>query len=81
VFAAEQRRVNGELQELPTPGYGAANLRLGLTIRKIRVWVGLNNLFDGHFAEHLSFQRDPFRSGVRVYEPGRNFFLNVDFQI
>jgi iron complex outermembrane receptor protein len=81
VFAAAQRQVNADLMEVSTPGYGMASVRLGLTVRMVRFWVGLNNVFDGHFAEHLSFQRDPFRSGVRVYEPGRNFFLNVDFRI
>jgi iron complex outermembrane receptor protein len=81
VFAAAQKQVNADLKELSTPGYGLANLRLGLKIKQARVWVGLNNVFDGFFAEHVSFQRDPFRSGVRVYEPGRNFFLNVEYRI
>jgi iron complex outermembrane receptor protein len=81
VFAAAQNLVNSDLKELSTPGYGMANLRLGLMIKTVRVWVGLNNALDGHFAEHVSFQRDPFRSGVRVFEPGRNFFLNVEYRI
>jgi iron complex outermembrane receptor protein len=37
-------------------------------------------VFDARFVEHLSYQRDPFRSGVRVFEPGRNLFVNVDFR-
>jgi hypothetical protein len=45
-----------------------------------RIWLGLNNIFDARFYEHLSFFRDPFRSGARVYEPGRNLFLNVDYR-
>ena len=81
VFAATQNQINSDLKELRTPGYGMANLRLGLTIKTVRVWVGLNNALDGHFAEHVSFQRDPFRSGIRVFEPGRNFFLNVEYRI
>ncbi len=79
VFAGAQNMVNHDLLELPTPGYGAANLRLGLNIKNLRIWAGLNNVFDGHFAEHQSYQRDPFRSGVRIYEPGRNIFLNFDY--
>jgi iron complex outermembrane recepter protein len=81
VFAAAQNQVNADLMESSTPGYGMANLRLGVTIKSARLWVGVDNVFDGYFAEHMSFQRDPFRSGVRVYEPGRNFFLNVEFRI
>jgi iron complex outermembrane receptor protein len=81
VFAAAQKEVNTDLRELSTPGYGIANLRLGVKVKRARIWVGLNNVLDGHFTEHVSFQRDPFRSGVRVYEPGRNFFLNVEYRI
>jgi iron complex outermembrane receptor protein len=81
VFAAAQNQVNADLQESTTPGYGIANVRLGLNVKGLRLWVGLNNVFDGYYAEHMSFQRDPFRSGVRVYEPGRNFFLNIEYRI
>jgi hypothetical protein len=31
----------------------------------------VDNALDAAYAEHLSYQRDPFRNGVRVYEPGR----------
>jgi len=30
--------------------------------------------------ESLSYQRDPFRSGVRVPEPGRSLFANASFR-
>jgi len=43
--------------------------------------LGVTNLFDRGYAEHLSFQRDPFRSGVRVYEPGRSVFLNASLRL
>ena len=32
------------------------------------------------YFEHLSYQRDPFRSGARVYEPGRNLFVNLSYR-
>jgi iron complex outermembrane receptor protein len=81
VVAGAQNKVDASLQEQPTPGYELANLRLGVNLKPFRIWLALNNVFDRRFVEHLSFQRDPFRSGVRVYEPGRNLFLNVDFRI
>jgi iron complex outermembrane receptor protein len=31
----------------------------------------MDNVLDALYSEHLSYQRDAFRSGVRVYEPGR----------
>ena len=81
VVAGAQNHVDTSLLEEPTPGYELAHLRLGVNFKGVRIWVALNNAFDRRFVEHLSFQRDPFRSGVRVYEPGRNFFLNVEFRM
>jgi iron complex outermembrane receptor protein len=42
--------------------------------------VGIANLFDTYFIEHLSYQRDPYRSGLRIAEPGRNLFTNVSWK-
>ena len=39
--------------------------------------VRIANIFDKSYFEHLSYQRDPFRSGTRVPEPGRNVFVNM----
>ncbi len=47
---------------------------------RLLITVGLDNLFDKAYIEHLSYQRDPFRSGVRVPEPGRNFFVNIGYR-
>jgi iron complex outermembrane receptor protein len=81
LIAARQSRVDADLNEEPTAGHELVNLRLGVTVKTVRIWLGLGNVFDARFVEHLSFQRDPFRSGVRVFEPGRNLFLNFDFRI
>jgi len=80
IVAARQSKVDTALQELATPGHELFNARLGVTVMDVRIWAGLNNVFDVRFAEHLSYFRDPFRSGVRVYEPGRNLFINVDYR-
>lgn len=81
VFADAQDRVDADLGETTTPGYGVANLRVGATWRGLRVVLGLLNALDRQYSEALSYQRDPFRSGVRVSEPGRNFTLNLAFAI
>ena len=80
IFTGAQNKVDANLLEEPTPGHELANLRIGINLKKVRFWLGMNNVFNRLFFEHLSYQRDPFRSGVRVYEPGRNFFLNADFK-
>ena len=80
IVAARQSKVDTLLMEEPTGGHELVNTRVGVTLNEVRIWLGLNNMFDSRFLEHLSYFRDPFRSGVRVYEPGRNLFVNVDYR-
>jgi len=77
VFAADQEDVDRDLSEERTPGYAIANLSLGLRRGRLVFTAGVANLFDRYYVDHLSYQRDPFRSGVRVPEPGRNLFANL----
>ena len=80
VFAGAQRNVDTLLGEQSTAGYGIANLKAGMNFKKAVLRAGLNNIFGRRYFEHLSYQRDPFRSGVRVYEPGRNFFISLSYR-
>ena len=80
VFAGPQDNLDTDLQETPTPGYGIANLRAGFNFRRFAVAAGVHNIFDRFYYENLSYQRDPYRSGTRVYEPGRNLFINVSYR-
>jgi iron complex outermembrane receptor protein len=80
MFAGAQKNVDTDLNEEETPGYGILNLHLGTRRGGLSFTFGIGNLFDRAYREHLSYQRDPFRSGARVPEPGRNFFVNVAFR-
>ena len=80
VFTGRQDHVDTALGEKPTAGYGIANIRGGVNYRRMSVNVGLNNLFGRQYYEHLSYMRDPFRSGARVYEPGRNIMVNISYR-
>ncbi len=77
VYSATQARVNSDVLEVPTPGYGIANLRGGASFGRVELTVGVGNLFDRTYTEHLSYQRDPYRLGVKVYEPGRNIYGQI----
>jgi len=80
VFAGPQRNVDSLLGEQRTSGYGLANLMTGASFKGIQIRLGMNNLFNRKYFEHLSYQRDPFRMGTSVYEPGRNFFVNLSYR-
>jgi iron complex outermembrane recepter protein len=80
VFAADQDRVDASLHEARTPGWGVMNASAGVRQGRLRMTVGLANAFGRLYTDHLSYQRDPFRSGVRVPEPGRSLFANASFR-
>jgi iron complex outermembrane receptor protein len=77
VFAADQDRVDVSLNEARTPGWGVMNASAGMRRGRLRLTVSLANVFDRLYTESLSYQRDPFRSGVRVPEPGRSLLANA----
>jgi iron complex outermembrane recepter protein len=76
-----QRRVNPELLETPTPGYAAVNVKAGCHVRQMTVTIGVDNALDRFYYESLSYQRDPFRNGARVPEPGQTVFVSVSYQL
>jgi outer membrane receptor protein involved in Fe transport len=65
----------------PTPSYGIADLSAGPRRGTLSVTAGVANLFNQYFVEHLSYQRDPFRSGIHVADPGRNGFSSVTWKL
>lgn len=80
VAAAEQTRVDSGLQETETPAWQIANLRAGVELGRFWLIGGVENLFDRTYREHLSYQRDPFRAGVAVPEPGRSLSLTLRYR-
>ena len=74
-----QNRVDSDLGETATPGYGLVNLKLGIHGEKVRLATGMDNLFDHYYYEHFSYQRDPFRTGGRIPEPGRSVYLTMSY--
>lgn len=80
LLSTPQSHVNIELNEEETPGFATFGLRGGIRQKHILLTVGVENILNRTYSEHLSYQRDPFRSGVRVTEPGRSFFLNCQLR-
>jgi iron complex outermembrane receptor protein len=77
VAAARQDRVDSGLNEETTPGWSVFHLRGGWQSTRWSLLAGVDNVLDRAYREHLSYQRDPFRSGVAVPEPGRTYSLTL----
>jgi iron complex outermembrane receptor protein len=80
VATARQAHVDADVLEDPTPGYSVLNVRVGRQIQRFRVTINVDNVLDRTYLDFTSYRRDPFRSTVRVYEPGRNLYLNVSYR-
>lgn len=79
IFAATQSKVDTTLQEQKTSGWGIANFKAGYTYKGLKFFAGVRNIFDKKYYEHLSYSRDPFASGIKVPEPGRTFYANLQY--
>jgi iron complex outermembrane receptor protein len=79
--ANRQSLVSSDLKEAPTPGYGLMNVKLGFTHRKLSGSFTVDNLLNRFYYEHLSYYRDPFAAGVKIPEPGRNFFVQLRYSL
>lgn len=77
--AHRQALINSDLRETPTAGYGLLDLKLGWSHHKLSGSFSIDNVLNRCYYEHLSYYRDPFASGVRVPEPGRNFFIQMKY--
>ena len=74
---ARQDKVDVSLREAPTAGYALLGFKVGVHHKRLRLSAGVDNLLNRFYYDHLSFQRDPFRSGTRIPDPGRTFFVNL----
>jgi iron complex outermembrane receptor protein len=79
ILSATQSRVDTDLREEKTSGYGVVNVKVGGNFKGFTINAGIDNVFDKRYFEHLSYQRDPFATGVKVPEPGRTFYVNVSY--
>ncbi|MFH5831491.1 TonB-dependent receptor domain-containing protein [Halalkalibaculum sp. DA384] len=85
-IVSEQDRVATSLGEQPTRGYTTADLKGGIDIlRKLSLQVGINNIFDTRYVNHLN-ANNPFAgmmmaeyAGKRIPEPGRVIFIDLNY--
>lgn len=80
IAAGRQDRVDSDLKETPTAGYSLLNFKCGVQVGKLYLTGFVDNLLNKEHIEHFSYSRDPFRSGVRIPEPGRNLSAIISYR-
>jgi iron complex outermembrane receptor protein len=78
-FAARQDRVDRSLGETTTSDWSTTDIKAGFRYRGFSLYAGIYNLFDKFYYTYLSYVRDPFATGEKLPEPGRNFALTATY--
>jgi len=79
LHAAGQDRVDESLNEMSTGTWDRFDIGIGMNAGAWHVTVDLENAFNEQYAQHLSYLRNPFSSGLQVNEPGRTWRVRAMF--
>jgi len=79
-LAAPQNRVDPALSEEKTPGWATTDFKAGVSYMGFTLYAGVDNILDKLYVNHLSYQRDPFSTGVKVPETGRSFYVTLTYR-
>jgi iron complex outermembrane receptor protein len=80
-FAAAQNRVDGSVYETPTPGWIILNARAGAQWHGFKLFGGVTNIFNRYYFEFFNYLRSPYSSGQAVPEPGRAFYVALQYAL
>lgn len=72
-----QARVDRSLGETPTPAWHRFDIGAQVNISPLTINLEIRNVADELYYQHLSYARNPYASGARVYEPGRTVALSI----
>ena len=73
-----QGRISEEFGETETPSFSLLDIRASYQISRVaRFTLGVNNLFDANYYEHLN--RSVRGSAQPIFAPGQNVFASVNF--
>ncbi len=79
VYNAAQTRIDPQLNEQPTPAWYRLDAGVQYIRSKWSARIEMENLTDRAYYRHLSYLRNPFASGMKVYEPGRLLRLTIRY--
>ncbi|MCB9219391.1 MAG: hypothetical protein H6610_08040 [Ignavibacteriales bacterium] len=68
-----QLRIDETLNESTTAAWNKLDIGISYLWSSVNLSLEVENLLNTNYYQHLSYLRDPFSSGSRVFEPGRTF--------
>jgi iron complex outermembrane receptor protein len=76
-----QKRVNNELFENQSKAWNKIDLGINYRLNHFVFGVIAENLTNELYSNHLSYLRNPFSTGLSVYEPGFSISFNVYYEM
>lgn len=80
ILSARQTRVNSDVGEKRTPGYGVVDMRASYNYRGFHMEAGIDNIFNKEYYSYTDYYSNPFNTGIKLPEPGRTYYLNVAYR-
>jgi iron complex outermembrane receptor protein len=82
-LVSEQSRISESFKETKTPGFGVWDLSAAYEVyENITLKAGVENMFNQWYYEHLNRNlKYTGMVGERFYEPGRNFYFYLKYQL
>lgn len=74
-----QTRVDPAVSETVTPAWNRLDAGVSGEFRGIKASLEVENITNANYQSHLSYFRDPFKAGFKVYEPGLMVRLNFGY--
>lgn len=80
-YSDAQARFDLTLGETETPAYNKIDLGVTGEYQRVKFSLEVENLLNINYYSHLSYFRDPFKSGMKVFEPGTTVRLNLGYAL
>lgn len=80
-YEVEQNRVDEVLREDITPAWYRIDIGAKYKIDNLLLGLEFENITNQLFYRHLSYSRNPFATGTKVFDPGRKVYLSLSYSI
>lgn len=74
-----QKRVDPSVKETAGSTWNRIDAGLNWNYKPMIFTVEAENILNSNYSKHLSYVRDPFASGFRIFEPGLTFRVNIRY--
>ncbi|MCP4292581.1 MAG: hypothetical protein GY780_12195 [bacterium] len=75
-----QDRIDASLDEETTGAWNRVDVGVEMEKDDFLLKLSVDNATNSYYTQHLSYLRNPFASGIRVYEPGRVYRVTGTFK-